>query len=166
MTHICVLVSVFETQNTLPVVSDIRWRRKLWAVFPIWGENKENGILNKNRDVGGKKSTKTEHKSNNKRYIIHSLPHLAGVQVVEVEREGAAERGRVNRVPQVPLAVELGWSFSENEAAQHGKAPASPATGRSCGPGMGAARRWEGARCWNNSRSRHFYLTSYYIWSA
>lgn len=31
--------------------------------------------------------------------------------------------------------------------AQHGKAPVSPATGRSCGLGTAAAQRWGGAHC-------------------
>lgn len=35
LTHISVLVSILQTQNTLPVITNTWRRRELWAVFTI-----------------------------------------------------------------------------------------------------------------------------------
>lgn len=35
LTHISVLISILQTQNTLPVVTNAWRRRKLWAIFTV-----------------------------------------------------------------------------------------------------------------------------------
>lgn len=67
--------------------------------------------------------------------------------VVGVEGEGPEEERLENLVHQGSWAGELGLSFSWGGGVQHEKAPVSPATGRSCGPGMEEARHLGGAHC-------------------
>lgn len=75
-------------------------------------------------------------------------PYQKGVGVVEVEIKEEGEGRLENLVRQGSWAEELGWSFSWGGGAQRGKAPVSPATARSCGPGTEAAQHSGEAHCW------------------
>lgn len=79
---------------------------------------------------------------------ICQLPYQVEVEAVGVEMEGEEEGRLENLVHQGSWVGELGWSFSWGGGAQRGKAPVSPATGRSCGPGMEATQHSGGAHCW------------------
>lgn len=148
LTHVGVLVSILQTQNALPVVADPWWRRELRAVFSIWGQS----II----QLSQRMCRNTTHVGNCS-YIFRP-PYQEGEGVVGAEMGEEEERMWENPVHRGSWAGELGWSFSWGGSAQHGKAPVSPATGRSCDPGMEAAQHSGGVHCWNKGTQRRALL--------